>query len=155
MILELEKSLSDTYWMNVNDPSFPFVAVIEHTNFEKSSTYGNTHIVYLSKYLSTRDPLYSLDDEDFYKFSIDKLKLIFPNFDPLVIKRYTIWRADYSQPIVSKNYSKLIPHYYTPLNNVYISTMAQIYPEDRGTNYAVKSGKMISNYLISKINKSS
>lgn len=34
VVLELERSLSDIYWLNVNDPTFPFVAVIEHTNFE-------------------------------------------------------------------------------------------------------------------------
>ena len=34
VVLELDGSLSDTYWLSVNDPTFPFVAVIEHTNFE-------------------------------------------------------------------------------------------------------------------------
>ncbi len=38
LILELDRSLSDTYWLNVNDPSFPFVGVIEHTNFAKPET---------------------------------------------------------------------------------------------------------------------
>ena len=37
IVLELDRSLSDTYWLNVNDPGFPFVGVIEHTNFEPSS----------------------------------------------------------------------------------------------------------------------
>jgi len=51
VVLELDRSLSDTYWLNVNDPGFPFVGVIEHTNFEPASTYAGRHIVYLSKYL--------------------------------------------------------------------------------------------------------
>jgi protoporphyrinogen oxidase len=51
VVLELTHSLSSIYWMNVNDPSFPFVAVIEHTNFEPASSYEGRHIVYLSKYL--------------------------------------------------------------------------------------------------------
>ena len=34
LILRLKKSLSDTYWLNVNDPGFPFVGVIEHTNLD-------------------------------------------------------------------------------------------------------------------------
>ena len=32
VVLELKRSLSGIYWLNVNDPTFPFVAVIEHTN---------------------------------------------------------------------------------------------------------------------------
>ena len=48
IVLELDRSLSTTYWLNVNDPGFPFVAVIEHTNFEPSRSYGGRHIVYLS-----------------------------------------------------------------------------------------------------------
>ena len=37
LVLELDRSLSSTYWLNVNDPGFPFVGVIEHTNFEPDS----------------------------------------------------------------------------------------------------------------------
>jgi protoporphyrinogen oxidase len=51
LVLELDRSLSATYWLNVNDPGFPFVGVIEHTNFEPAGSYGGRHIVYLSKYL--------------------------------------------------------------------------------------------------------
>ena len=51
VVLELDRSLSDIYWLNVNDPGFPFVGVIEHTNFEPASTYAGRHIVYLSRYL--------------------------------------------------------------------------------------------------------
>ncbi len=59
MVLELRHSLSDTYWLNVNDPSFPYVGIIEHTNFESPESYGGSHIVYLSKYLPASDPLYT------------------------------------------------------------------------------------------------
>ena len=55
LVLELDRSLSGTYWLNVNDPGFPFVGVIEHTNFERPATYGGRHIVYLSKYLPHTD----------------------------------------------------------------------------------------------------
>ena len=57
VVLELDRSLSDIYWLNVNDPGFPFVGVIEHTNFEPASTYAGRHIVYLSRYLSEGDAL--------------------------------------------------------------------------------------------------
>jgi hypothetical protein len=46
------------------------------------------------------------------------------------------------------HYSQLIPGFNTPLPNVLINTMAQIYPEDRGTNYAVREGKLMAQKLI-------
>ena len=57
IVLELDRSLSETYWLNVNDLSFPFVGVIEHTNMEPASAYGGRHIVYLSRYAPADDPL--------------------------------------------------------------------------------------------------
>ena len=36
VVLELTRSLSELYWMNVNDPGFPFVGIIEHTNLDQA-----------------------------------------------------------------------------------------------------------------------
>ena len=35
----------------------------------------------------------------------------------------------------------MIPPLTTPLGGFYLSTMAQVYPEDRGTNYAIREGR--------------
>lgn len=141
LVLELDKSLSDTYWLNVNDPNFPFVGVIEHTNFESVETYGGRHIVYLSKYLPCFDSLYSMDGEQFLEYAIPFLQRMFPDFNRSWIHKYHLWKAQWSQPIVEKNYSSLIPSVEGPANGMYICSMAQIYPEDRGTNYAIREGR--------------
>ena len=140
LVLELDRSLSDLYWMNVNDPSFPFVGIIEHTNFEPASSYGGRHIVYLSKYLPPDAELYRMPDSELVEFSVAAIKRMFPKFSREWVMDYHVWRADYSQPIIEKNYSSLIPGMETPAGNVLLSTMAQVYPEDRGTNYAVRGG---------------
>ena len=147
VILELDRSLSSLYWMNVNDPSFPFVGVIEHTNFEPPSSYGGRHIVYLSKYLPADSEYMQMSDLDLLDFSLNALRQMFPDFSRDSVKNYHVWRADYSQPIIEKNYSSLIPEMQTPLENVYLATMAQVYPEDRGTNYAVRSGARVSSLV--------
>lgn len=144
LVLQLKRKLSDTYWLNVNDPSFPFVAVIEHTNFEPPSSYAGRHIVYLSKYLSSTDKMYELTDDALLEFSVPYIKKMFPAFERDWILDYHIWRADYAQPIITPNYSSVMPAVETPLKNLFISTMAQVYPEDRGTNYAIKHGRDIA-----------
>jgi protoporphyrinogen oxidase len=143
LVLELDRSLSDTYWLNVNDPGFPFVGVIEHTNFEPASTYAGRHIVYLSKYLLADSELYSMSDEALLEFSIPHLQRMFPRFDRSWIQAHHVWRARYAQPVVVRRYSALIPATTTPLNGLYLCSMAQVYPEDRGTNYAIREGRRV------------
>ena len=140
IVLELNRSLSSMYWLNVNDPSFPFVGVIEHTNFEPASTYGGKHIVYLSKYLPPSAELYRMSNQDAVEVAVSALKRMFPEFQREAIENAHVWRADYAQPLVERRYSRLIPDFVAPVKNLFVSSMAQVYPEDRGTNYAVRNG---------------
>jgi protoporphyrinogen oxidase len=144
VVLELDRSLSSTYWLNVNDPGFPFVAVIEHTNFEPASTYSGRHIVYLSRYLPGDDPMLGMSDPEILEHTLPHVRRMFPAFSHDWILASHVWRAEYAQPIVERNYRALIPPERGPLDRLYVSTMAQIYPEDRGTNYAVRAGRRIA-----------
>ena len=141
VVLELDRSLSDIYWLNVNDPSFPFVAVIEHTNFEPASTYAGRHIVYLSKYLPATDPVYGMPDADVIAFTLEHLRRMFPDVTDERVLAAHVWRARYTQPVVERGYRRLIPDRQTPIDNLLLATMAQIYPQDRGTNYAIQQGR--------------
>lgn len=147
LVLELHQSLSSTYWLNVNDPSFPYVGVIEHTNFESPESYGGKHVVYLSKYLPHTDSLYAMSPEEVLEFSIPHLQRMFPEFSRSWIHRFHVWRARWSQPVVERNYSALIPAEDGPLPGFHICSMAQIYPEDRGTNYAIREGRRLAERL--------
>lgn len=151
LVLELDRSLSDTYWLNVNEPGFPYVGVIEHTNFEPSSSYGGKKIVYLSKYLPESAELFRMGDDEVLDFTIPHLKKMFPAFDRSWVTAHHVWRARWSQPIVGMHYSKLIPPVKTPLENFFVSTMAQIYPEDRGTNYAIREGRKVGTMVAETI----
>ena len=141
VVLELDRSLSDLYWLNVNDPSFPFVGVIEHTNFEPASTYAGRHVVYLSKYLPDNDALYRMSDQEVVAFTLEHLRRMFPDMADDWVLNAHVWRGRYAQPVVECGYPKLIPDVRTPIENLLLATMAQIYPEDRGTNYAIRQGR--------------
>jgi protoporphyrinogen oxidase len=151
IVLELSRSLSSTYWLNVNDPSFPFVAVIEHTNFEPAGTYGGRHIVYLSKYLPPEDALYRMADGEAVEFATAALKRMFPEFDAAWVTKGTVWRADCSQPVVGLHHSQLIPSLEGELRHLYLASMAQVYPEDRGTNYAVRNGTVAAKKIAESL----
>jgi len=144
IVLRLSQKLSDIYWLNVNDSDFPFVGVIEHTNFDPPEHYGNSNIVFLSRYLSVEDTLWSNEDEQILEFALLHLQRMFPNLERSWIQEYRVWRAEYAQPVTERNYSDNIPGHETPFENAFISSMAQIYPEDRGTNYAIREGLAIA-----------
>ncbi|MBB94232.1 MAG: amine oxidase [Rhodobacteraceae bacterium] len=148
LVLRLDRSLSSTYWLNVNDPSFPYVGVIEHTNFESADSYAGDHVVYLSKYLPHTDELYRMSDDEVMAFSIPHLQRMFPQFSPDWVRRFHVWRARWSQPVVSKHYSRLIPDSDGPQPGFHVCSMAQIYPEDRGTNYAIREGRKMAARIL-------
>ena len=144
LVLELDRALGSTYWTNVNDPGFPYVGVIEHTNFENAASYGGRHIVYLSKYLPETDALYRMTDDQVLQFSVPHLQRMFPAFRRDWVQRFHVWRAPWAQPVVERHYSTLIPPHQGLLPGLYLASMAQIYPEDRGTNHAVREGRRIA-----------
>jgi protoporphyrinogen oxidase len=144
LVLRLNRSLSETYWLNVNDPGFPFVGVIEHTNFDVPENYKGSHIAYLSRYLATEDPVWKYTDEEYCEFALKYLQRMFPEMRKEWIEEFKVWRSEYAQPVTERNYSSYVPGVETPFDNAFISTMAQIYPEDRGTNYAIREGKAIA-----------
>lgn len=153
LVLRLSRSLSSTYWINVADPDFPYVGVIEHTNFEPVEAYHGQHIVYLSKYLPESSDLFQMSDDEVLEFSVPHLQRMFPEFSRDWIVNFDVWRAKYSQPIVTLHYSQKIPSSETSVEGLYIETMAQVYPEDRGTNYAVRNGRRIGRDVAKALKK--
>lgn len=149
LVLRLKRSLSDTYWLNVNDPGFPFVGVIEHTNFDVPENYKGSHIAFLSRYLAVEDPVWSFSDEEYVDFALEHLRRMFPEMERSWVIEHRVWRSEYAQPVTERNYSSYVPSRETPFENAYVSTMAQIYPEDRGTNYAIREAIEVAK-VISK-----
>lgn len=143
MVLELSEPLSPYYWITVAENDSPFVLLIEHTSMMSSSAYGS-HIVYLSRYLDANSELYSADDDFIKNLFIEKVAEMFPSMDRSNIRNAHIFRTRYAQPVVVRKYSELIPGFETPVDNLYLACMAQIFPEDRGQNHAIRLGKQIA-----------
>jgi hypothetical protein len=51
-----------------------------------------------------------------------------------------LFKDDYAQPVIMRNYSNIKPEYRTPVKGLYNVNMCSIYPEDRGVNYAIREG---------------
>lgn len=137
LVLRLDRSLSDTYWLNLNDPSLPFVAIVEHTNMQRPDEYGGHHLVYISRYALADDTYIRMSTPELFEAYLPHLQKPFPDLKREWILEYWAWREDFAQPVITKHYSELKPPFKTPVQNLWLSSMAQVYPEDRGMNYAV------------------
>ncbi|MGW2602278.1 NAD(P)/FAD-dependent oxidoreductase [Streptomyces klenkii] len=151
LVLENNRPLSDTYWLNVNDPAFPYVGVIEHTNMDDPARYGGRHIAYLSKYLPADAELYRMDDAQVFEHSLPYLRRMFPGFDRTWVDAYHVWRAEHAQPVITPGYTRVMPPVQSRVSGLYLAGMAQVFPEDRGTNYAVRDGRRAGRLIADRL----
>lgn len=138
MVLGLDRSLSPYYWLNITAPDSPFVAIIEHTRLFHDPDYEGVVPVYLTRYLSDEDPLFTMRPKDAKELFFEHLQKVFPDFSEDWVQSFTYSKALYAQPVVGLGYSSKRPAFQTPIPGLYLCTMAQIYPEDRGQNYSIK-----------------
>ncbi|MBA47367.1 MAG: hypothetical protein CL893_04680 [Dehalococcoidia bacterium] len=147
MILVLEKKVSDFYWLSIADNSFPFLGLIEHTNLIPKKFYSNRNILYITNYVEKENPLLELNYEELLEKYLPFIKKINNSFDKKWIKDFRFSKINYAQPIFPLNYSEKIIPLKLPVRGLYSGNTAQIYPEDRGTNYSVD----IANKIITLI----
>ncbi len=147
-ILELEQSLTPFYWLNIADPEMPFGGLIEHTNYIPSERYGGRIVLYISNYLYTDHELYKAPKSTVLGHYIPHLQRINPAFEPSWIQASHHFRADYAQPVVTTGYRNQIPRMRTSVPGLYLCSMAQIFPEDRGQNYAIAYGDKVSKIML-------
>lgn len=141
LVMSLDRSLSDTYWLNIGDSAIPFTGVIEHTNLQRPEIYGGVHLAYLSRYLDAEDPYYRLSADELLDAYLPHLQRMFRGFRRDWVRQVWAWRARYTQPVIGLHYSELKPPFKTPVARLWFSSMAQVYPEDRGMNYALVYGR--------------
>lgn len=139
LILRLRKNLSPYYWTTICD-DLPFVVAVEHTNLTGPERYGG-HVVYLSRYLDAASPLWTQPDGEIFRLFTRALAQIYPGFSTDDILDWRLRRTRYAQPVICCGYSSQMPALDTPVAGIKLAGMAQIYPEDRGMNYAVRLGE--------------
>lgn len=148
LFLRLKKSfLTDgTYWLNVCEKDSPLMAVVEHTNYMDKKNYNNEHLVYIGHYLPRNHPYFSMSKEDLLKKFDPYLSKINPTYKKHLIG-LEFFKTPFAQPVMPVNYSDQILPLTTPLENVYLANIEQIFPWDRGTNYAVELGQKVANLV--------
>lgn len=146
LVLSLNRQyFSDgTYWLNVADKTFPFLGVVEHTNFADKGNYNGETILYIGNYLPYGHSYFNKSAKELLEIFTPYLQKISPDFNKSHVNNLWVFKTPYAQPIFSLNYSKKVPGFVTPIKGLFLANIQQVYPWDRGTNYAVETGEKIA-----------
>jgi protoporphyrinogen oxidase len=153
MILAINRPLSDKgyYWFNLpKSAGFPFLALVEHTNFLPKDLYGGDHLLYCGDYLETDHEYFKLSQEELLEKFLPALKRINPEFRPDWVRKTWLFRTNYAQPVPLVNHSQNIPAIQTPIRGLLFASMSQVYPWDRGTNFAVQIGRKAARMILTE-----
>jgi protoporphyrinogen oxidase len=151
MTLVLTQKISEQgyYWFNIpKSAGFPFLALVEHTNYLSPEHFGGDHVVYCGDYLEAGHEYFTLSDKELLERFIPGIQRVNPYFQPSWVKQVWVHKTNYAQPVPLVNHSKNIPDIRTPISGLYFASMSQVYPWDRGTNFAVEIGRRAARMMI-------
>jgi protoporphyrinogen oxidase len=151
MVFVSDQDIGEQYWLNVNETGAPFLVFIHHTRLIDKAHYNGKHVYYLGTYEPHDGPRFAMNDEQLAQNWFEFLRTIFPAFDPARVLEKHVFKLRCAQHIVDTQYPERIPDYRTPLPGVYLANFAQVFPEDRGTNYAVREGRRIASLVRSDL----
>ena len=151
LVLELKNKVIDGYWMNILEKNWPFLVAVEHTNFIDKKNYGGDVVMYLGNYLPDGDKRLEMKEDDLLELFLPYLKKINPGFEKSWVRNMWTFKAPYAQPVFPINYSGKVPGLKTKQEGLYVANMSMVYPNDRGTNYAVKMGNDVADLVLREL----
>ncbi len=156
LVLVLDKPFfeDDLYWLNINRSDWPFLAVVEHTNFIDSQFYNHDHLLYVGKYLSPEEPFFDKNEQEVLEVYKPFLRQLKPGFEKQIQTSF-LFKSQMAQPVVKKNHSRILPSSATPLAGLYWAGMQHVYPYDRGINYAIQLGRETVKTMFSSVKENS
>ncbi len=148
LLLEIDRQFTPFYWTNIADPELPFVGLIEHTNLVDPGRYDGRRFLYVANYVEPGNELLRLDPDALVEAYLPGMRKVQPAFERSWIKERWRFAEPAAQPIVTVGYRERIPPLDTGVPGLILANTTQIYPEDRGTNYAVRLGQQAAEALL-------
>ena len=141
LLLEIDRRFTPYYWTNVADRDLPFVGLIEQTNLVDPSEYGGRRFLYVANYVARDDPLLEHSLDELLAVYEPGLRKVNRGFSRDWTSNAWLFREPDAQPIVTVGYRERMPPLETGVPGLVLANTTQVYPEDRGTNYAVRLGR--------------
>jgi protoporphyrinogen oxidase len=143
MLLVLDRHLTDSFWINTNDPRIAFNGFIEFSNLNPAVAKGR-HVIYIPYYCQTSDPRYTMPDKSLFAEYIVSLRHIQPALNLSNVRQWCVYRSPYAQPICACGFSQRLPPLRGPWPNLYIVESSQLYPGDRNLSSAIALSNQVA-----------
>ena len=144
LVFVSDQKIGDHYWLNIHEEGAPFLLFINHTLLVGTDLYQGKHVYYIGCYHPPESPIFAIDDDLLTQQWFDYLRTIHPHFDPARVSDRRMFKLQGAQHVVDTAYGEKIPDYRTPVKDLYLANYSQIFPEDRGSNFAVREGNKIA-----------
>ena len=150
LVLALKRRLTDGhYWINLpKGGEFPFMGLVEHTNYISPEHYGGDRLVYCGDYLPPDHPYLGFSREQLLEAYLPGLVKINPDFRRDWVRASWMFTEKYAQPVPALDHSRNVPPLKTSIPGLWMANMSQVYPWDRGTNYAVEMGRRVAQEAV-------
>jgi len=153
LVLELSKPFGYIHIMESCDLSFPFVEIVEHTNLVSPEYYEGSSILYIMKYVESDSVYMNYSTHKLLEDYIPYLKRLNSSFEQSCIKKEYLFRADFAYPVMTSNYSRIVPGIETPFKGVFLANTSQAYPELTSINNCIILSYKALDIALSKMVK--
>jgi protoporphyrinogen oxidase len=154
LLMELRRPYSRYYWTNVADTAVPFLGLVEHTNLVPAERYPARYL-YVSNYVEPGHPLTRMKTDELVAHYVAALRQMSPSFDERDVMRTWSFREDAAQPVPRVGNRHRVVPFASPRRGLYLANTTQIYPEDRGTNYSARLGRLVAERIAEDVPVSS
>lgn len=148
-VLKLSRPITNSFWVNINDPRITYNGVIEYTNLNRHAreAFGGKSIAYIPYYIRTNSARYKFSDDVLYQEFVDGLRWLNPQFEPGWIEECKISREPHAQAICTVGFASMVPGHRSPVAGLYLTDSSQYYPEDRTISAAIRLGRRVAKML--------
>ncbi|HMC10486.1 MAG TPA: FAD-dependent oxidoreductase, partial [Pirellulaceae bacterium] len=135
--LLLKKPLAGYYVTNITDPA-PFTGVIEMTALVDPAEFGGRALVYLPKYVTADDPVWSKSDDDIRADFLAALERLYPQFSRNDVLAFRLSRVRHVFALSTLDYSRRVPPIETSIPGLFLVNSAQIVNSTLNVNETVR-----------------
>ena len=141
--LALRRSLTDSFWVNVNAPDVAFNGFIEYSNLNPWREYGGSDVLYVPFYFDSSDERNQWPDSRFIESAIQGLRLIQPEFAQGWVEEAMLSRDRYGQAICPPGFGERVPALRAPIEGLYVLDSTQLYPADRNLSGMIRLARSV------------
>jgi len=147
LVFATDKPITEYYWHNINTPGAPFVVFLSLTSLIGTDRFSGKHVYYIGDYIPREHEYMNMDEGELQERWFNYIKKMFPDFEKESVVESKLFRFRDAQHIVDVGFEDKIVEYETPCEDVYLCNFSQIFPMDRGTNYAVRDGYQMADKI--------